>query len=230
MTMRMTRRTMCQILAAGPVAITSMAGAGLAAGKDKKPQPKVLMPVGDATEVVDTLYPFFRLAEEGFKVVVAGPDARMYHMVTHEVPPASNIPWDITEERPGYHIKAEVAFRDVDPSEYAGLFVSGGRAPEYLRYDKDLIRITKHFFETNKPVAVVCHGVEIVAAAGVLKGRKMTTVAKCELDVTQFGGTFVKERCVVDGNLISAGTWHDYDTPFMKVFIDQLKKVASPKG
>ncbi|NLX97389.1 MAG: DJ-1/PfpI family protein [Rhodopirellula sp.] len=207
-----------------------MAGAGVAADRAKKVQPKVLMPVGDATEVVDTLYPFFRLAEEGFKVVVAGPEARMYHMVTHEIPPDANIPWDITQERPGYHIKAEVAFRDVDPSEYAGLFLSGGRAPEYLRYDKDLMRITRRFFETDKPVAVVCHGVEIVAAAGVLKGRKMTTVGKCALDVTQFGGTFVDERCVIDGNLISAGTWHDYDTPFMKVFIEQLGKVPAPRG
>jgi protease I len=220
---------MCQLLAAGPAAFAWMTTGALAAEGGRKAQPKVLMPVGDATEVVDTLYPFFRLAEEGYKVVVAGPEARMYHMVTHEIPPDSNIPWDITQERPGYHIKAELAFRDVDPAEYAGLFVSGGRAPEYLRYDKDLMRITKHFFETNKPVAVVCHGVEIVAAAGVLNGRKMTTVGKCALDVTQFGGTFINEPCVVDGNLISAGTWHDYDTPFMKVFIEQLKKVAAPK-
>ena len=227
-TSRMTRRTLCQILAAGPAAMAWMATSSLAAEGSKKAQAKVLMPVGDATEVVDTLYPFFRLAEEGYKVVVAGPEARMYHMVTHEVPPDSSIPWDITQERPGYHIKAEVAFRDVDPSEYAGLFLSGGRAPEYLRYDKDLIRITRHFFDANKPVAVVCHGVEIVAAAGVLHGRKMTTVAKCALDITQCGGTYLNEPCVVDGNLISAGTWHDYGTPFMKVFIKQLSKFATP--
>ena len=144
-----------------------------------RPRPKVLMPVGDATEVVDTLYPFFRLQEEGFQVVVAGPKARLYHMVTHEVPPEAAIPWDITQEGPGYHIKADIAFRDVRPEEYVGLFLSGGRAPEYLRYDRDLIRITRHFFTANKPVAIVCHGVEIAAAAGVLKGRKMTTVAKC---------------------------------------------------
>src|SRR6516164_8710518 len=141
--------------------------------------PKVLMPIGDATEVLDTLYPFFRLPEEGFEVVVAGPEARLYHGVMHEVPPHDPVPWDITREQPDYHIKATVAFRDVDPAAYAGLFLSGGRAPEYLRYDPDLLRITRRFFEAYKPVAVVCHGVEIVAAAGVLKGRKMTTVAKC---------------------------------------------------
>jgi protease I len=241
---------MCRLLAATPAGLALWGASTLGAEKRKqpgrkrkparraqpssakskgktKPKGKVLMPVGDATEVVDTLYPYFRLAEEGFEVVVCGPEARKYHMVTHEVPPASGIPWDITQERPGYHIEAEVAFRDVDPSEYAGLFVSGGRAPEYLRYDKDLMRITRHFFKENKPVAVVCHGVEIVAAAGVLKGRKMTTVGKCALDVTQFGGTFVDEPCVVDGNLISAGTWHDYDTQFMKHFIRQLRKTVA---
>jgi protease I len=194
-----------------------------------KPPMKVLMPIGDATEAVDTLYPFFRLQEEGFQVVVAGPKARMYHMVIHEVPPDSSIPWDITQERPGYHIKADIAFRDVRPEEYAGLFLSGGRAPEYLRYDKDLIRITQHFFRAKKPVAVVCHGVEIAAAAGALQGRRLTTVAKCELDITQVGGHYVDRPCVFDGNLTSCRTWHDYNTPFMKEFIRQLHSAASRK-
>jgi protease I len=187
--------------------------------------PKVLLPIGDATEVLDTLYPFFRLPEDGFEVVVAGPEARHYHGVMHEIPPNENIPWDITREQPAYHIKAAVAFRDVRPEEYAGLFLSGGRAPEYLRYNQDLLRITRHFFETNKPVAVVCHGVEIVAAAGVLKGRTMTTVAKCALDVTSFGGTYVDRNCVVDGNMVSARTWHD-NTALLKQFIDMLQTVG----
>ncbi len=214
------RREMCGVLAAGPVAL---ALASQAAEPDG-PRLKVLMPVGDATEVMDTLYPFFRLPEDGIEVVVAGPEARTYHGVMHEIPPDENIPWDITREQPAYHIKSAVAFRDVNPQDYAGLFVSGGRAPEYLRYNQDLLRITRHFFAAGKPVAVVCHGVEIVAAAGVLKGRTMTTVAKCALDVTQFGGTYVDKPCVIDGNLISARTWHDYHTEFMKTFIGRVKK------
>mgnify|MGYP000011747591 CR=1 FL=1 len=217
----LSRREMCGALAAAPAAISA---AALASGDPPK-RGKVLMPVGDATEVMDTLYPFFRLPEEGYEIVVAGPEARIYHGVMHEIPPQENIPWDITREQQAYHIKATIAFRDVKPEEYAGLFVSGGRAPEYLRYNQDLMRITRHFFEANKPVAVVCHGVEIVAAAGVLKGRTMTTVAKCALDVTQFGGTYVDQPWVVDGNLISARTWHDYHTPFMKQFIEKLHAV-----
>lgn len=184
--------------------------------------PKVLMPIGDATEVLDTLYPFYRLPEDGFEAVIAGPEARQYHGVMHEIPPGENIPWDITREQPAYHVKATVAFRDVNPADYAGLFISGGRAPEYLRYDQDLLRITRHFFEKNKPVAIVCHGVEIAAAAGCLKGRTSTTVAKCALDITSFGGTYRGDPIVIDGNMVSGRTWHD-NTELMKQFIRLLK-------
>jgi protease I len=185
--------------------------------------PKVLLPVGDATEVMDTLYPYFRLPEDGFEVVMAGPEARWYHGVLHEIPPDDTVPWDITREQPAYHVKAAVAFRDVRPEEYAGLFLSGGRAPEYLRYNEHLLRITRYFFEANKPVAVVCHGVEIAAAAGVLRGRTLTTVAKCALDVTQVGGNYVDRACVVDGNVVSARTWHD-NTALLKQFVKMLKE------
>ena len=195
-----------------------------ATAADTKKRGKVLMPIGDATETMDTLYPFFRLAEEGFEVVVAGPEARLYNMVLHEVPPNGDVPWDITQETKGYHIQAEIAFKDVKPEEYMGIFLSGGRAPEYLRYDKDLIRVIQHFVKEDKPIAVVCHGIELIAAAGGLQGgRKATTVAKCAMDITQTGGVYVNEPCVVDGNLISAGTWHNYDTKFFKVFVEKLK-------
>lgn len=215
------RRHMLGMLAAGPAALSLMMSSAAAASA--APRGKILMPIGDATECVDTLYPYFRVQEEGYQAVVAGPEARMYHLVLHEVPPGAAIAWDITEERPGYHLQAEVAFRDVKPEEYAGLFVSGGRAPEYLRYDKDLMRITRHFFETNKPVAVVCHGIEIVSAAGVIRGRTVTTVAKCALDAQQGGAKYVDEPSVVDGNLVTARTWHD-NAPFMREFMRMLLK------
>jgi protease I len=183
---------------------------------------KVLMPIGDATEVLDTMYAFFRLPEDGFEVVVAGPEARTYHMVLHEIPPAAEPRWDITRESPGYHLPATIAFRDVDPTEYAGLFVSGGRAPEYLRYDQDLLRVTRHFFETGKPVAALCHGVEILTAADCIRGRRVTTVAKCALDAAQGGATYANEPCVLDGNLVTARTWHD-NTPLLAQFVKMLK-------
>ncbi len=183
--------------------------------------PKVLLVVGEATEVLDTMYPYFRIAEDGFEVCVAAPEKRLYHMVQHERPPS----WDITRETAGYHLQADIAFRDVKPDEYVGLFVSGGRAPEYLRYDPDLLGITCHFFETRKPVASVCHGIEIIAAANCIQGRKVTTVAKCELDATTAGAIYVDEPVVVDGNLVTARTWHDH-TPFLREFMRLLNSYA----
>src|SRR6185295_8493381 len=185
---------------------------------------KVLLPIGDATEVLDTLYPVFRLPEDGYEAVIAGPEARIYHGVMHEIPPtAEGEPkWDITRESPAYHVKATVAFRDVDPAEYVGMFVSGGRAPEYLRYDKDLLRIVKHFFDAGKPVACVCHGIEILTAADCIRGRTVTTVAKCAMDAEQGSAKYVNQSCVIDGNLVTGRTWHD-NTPLLKTFIAMLK-------
>src|SRR5574340_803480 len=171
--------------------------------------PKVLMPIGDGSEVLDTMYPYYRLPEDGFEVVVAGPQARLYHMVLHEIPPGADPPWDITQERPGYHLRAALAFRDVDPTAYAGVFVSGGRAPEYLRYDQDLVRIMRHFAESRKPIASVCHGIEILTAADCMRGRTVTTVAKCAFDARQGGATYVDQPVVVDGNIVTARTWND---------------------
>ncbi len=185
---------------------------------------KVLIPVGDAVEAVDTLYPFFRVQEDGFEAVVAGPEARVYHMVMHEVPPG----WDLTREGPSYHIEATIAFRDVNPEDYDGLFLSGGRAPEYLRYDQDLLRIVRYFFDKKKPVASVCHGVEIVAAADVIRGKKMATVPKCQLDVEFSGGTFVDEGCVLAGNMVSGRTWHDHHL-YMPTFMRMLNNYRAAK-
>jgi protease I len=182
---------------------------------------KVLMPIGDATEVLDTMYPFFRLPEDDYEVIVAGPEARLYHMVLHEVPPG----WDITRETAGYHLEATAAFRDIRPEEFAGLFVSGGRAPEYLRYDEDLLRVTRHFFEANKPVASLCHGVEILTAADCIRGRRVTTVAKCALDCQQGGAQYVDEPVVIDGNLVTSRTWHD-NTPLLKAFVAMLNEAG----
>ena len=122
---------------------------------------KVLIIIGDASETLDTMYPYYRLQESGFTPVVAAPEKRLYQMVLHEVKPG----WTITKEGEGYTLHADIAFEDVDPEEYLGIMFSGGRAPEYIRDHPDLIRITKHFFEAEKPIASVCHGVEIPARA-----------------------------------------------------------------
>lgn len=166
----------------------------------------VLITVGDATETVDTLYPYYRLREAGFTPVVAAPEKRRYQMVLHEVKPG----WTITKEWEGYTIEADLAFRDIRPEDYLGIFFSGGRAPEYIRDDPDLIQVTRWFFEHNRPIASVCHGCEIPARAGCLSGRRIAAVAKCRFDVEVCGGIYEDAPCVVDGNLVSGRTFHDH--------------------
>ncbi len=186
---------------------------------------KVLIIVGDATETLDTMYPYYRLIESGFQPVVAAPEKRRYQMVLHEIKPG----WTITKEWEGYSIEADVAFRDVAEDEYAGIFFSGGRAPEYIRYDKDLVRITRHFFAANKPIASVCHGVEIPAYADCVKGRRMATVPKCRFDLEVCGGIFVNEACVIDGYLVSGRTFHD-NGHFVAPWIHLLEAARSAGG
>lgn len=185
---------------------------------------KVLIIIGDATETVDTLYPFFRLQEDGFEPVVAAPELRRYQMVLHEVKPG----WTITKEWEGYSIQADIAFKDVRPEEYLGIFFSGGRAPEYIREDEDLLRITRHFFAAHKPIASVCHGVEIPARAGCVKGRRMATVAKCKFDLEVCGGIFVDAPCVIDDNLVSGRTYHDHGS-YVKPWIQMLQEARGAR-
>ncbi len=180
---------------------------------------KVLIIVGDATETVDTLYPYFRLQEDGFVPVVAAPEKRRYQMVLHEVKPG----WTITKEWEGYTIQADVCFAEIDPDDHLGIFFSGGRTPEYIREDEDLLRITRHFFDAGKPIASVCHGVEIPARAGCVEGRRMATVLKCQFDLEVCGGIFVNEPCVVDGNLVSGRTYHDHGH-YMGVWMKMLNE------
>ena len=172
--------------------------------------------IGDASETLDTMYPYYRLQEAGFQPVVAAPEKRLYQMVMHEVKPG----WTITKEWEGYTLEADIAFEEVVPEEYVGIMYSGGRAPEYIRDHPDLISMTKYFFEMNKPIASVCHGVEIPARADCVKGRRMATVAKCQFDLEVCGGIYVNEPCVIDGNLVSGRTFHDngyYVGPWIKL-------------
>ncbi|MDA7513686.1 DJ-1/PfpI family protein [Akkermansiaceae bacterium] len=184
---------------------------------------KALIVIGDATETVDTLYPFYRLQEAGIEPVVIAPEKRLYQMVMHEVRPG----WTITREWEGYQLAADLAFSEVNPEDYLGILFSGGRAPEYIREDPDLIQLTRWFFEQNKPIASVCHGVEIPARANCVKGRRMATVAKCQFDLEICGGIYVNEACVIDRNLVSGRTFHDnghYVGPWIKMLEEEAKK------
>lgn len=177
---------------------------------------KVLIVIGDGAEVIDTMVPLYRLGED-FEVVKAAPDVRTYNLVQHHHDPG----WDVTIETPGYKLDSDVALRDVDPADYLALVLPGGRAPEFLRYDQDLLQITRHFFENEKPVASICHGIEILAAADVIRGRRVTTIPRCQLDAEFSGATYVAEPLVVDGNLYCCRFKREC-SGWMKAFVGEL--------
>jgi protease I len=181
----------------------------------------VLLVIGDGAEVIDTMVPLYRLGED-HRVVKAAPEKRTYHMVCHHHEEG----WDITVETPGYKIDADVAFRDVDPTSFDALVLPGGRAPEFLRYDEDLLRITRHFFEQRKPVASICHGVEILAAADVIRGKRVTTIPRCRLDAEFAGATYVAEALVIDDHLYCCRFKRECSA-WMKAFAQALSKSPS---
>jgi protease I len=182
---------------------------------------KVLLVIGDGAEVIDTMVPLYRLGED-YQVVKAAPEVRTYHLVQHHHDPG----WDITIETPGYELASDIAFRDVDPDEYLALVLPGGRAPEFLRYDADLLRITRAFFAADKPVASICHGIEILAAADVIRGRRVTTIPRCRLDAEFSGGVYIEEPLVVDGNLYCCRFKRE-SSGWMKAFTRELARRAA---
>ena len=190
---------------------------------------KILMPIGDATEALDTFYAYYRLPEDNYEVIVAGPEARLYHTVLHEIPPNPDVPWDITQERPGYHIRATVAFRDLRADDFVGAFISGGRAPEYLRYDKDLLRVVREISAAGKPIACLCHGIEILTAADCIRGKRVTTVPKCALDAEQGGAIYTGEKCVVDGKLVTGQGYQD-NAAILREFLRLLKRESEVRS
>lgn len=179
----------------------------------------VLIVAGDAVEALEVYYPYYRLLEEGYHVTIAAPKKKKLNTVVHDF-----ADWDTYVEKQGYLIEAHAAFADIDPSQYDGLVIPGGRAPEYIRLDADLQRIVRHFFEANKPIAAICHASLIFETMpDVLKGRSLTAYIACKPGVEALGATYVSDSTThVDQNLVSAHAWPDLPV-FMREFIRLLQ-------
>ena len=183
--------------------------------------PKVLIVTGDAAESLEVMYPYQRLKEEGYEVHIAAPSKKKLRFVVHDFEPG----YDTYTEKPGYSWDADVAFSDVKVADYAALVIPGGRAPEYIRNNSDCQKIVRHFFEQQKPVAQLCHAGLVLAAAGVLKGRRTTAYPALEPDITAAGAEFVNSEAVVDGMMVSGRAWPDHPA-WMREFIRVLKQKA----
>lgn len=183
--------------------------------------PKVLILTGDAAESLEVMYPYQRLREEGYDVRIAAPSKKKLHFVVHDFEPG----YDTYTEKPGYSWDADVAFADVNPADYAAAVIPGGRAPEYIRNDANFVRIIRHFFDAQKPVAQLCHAPLALATAGVLKGRRTAAYPALESDVRAAGAEFVNSEAVVDGAMVSARAWPDHPA-WMREFVKLLKQRA----
>jgi protease I len=184
--------------------------------------PKILLVTGDAAEDLEVMYPYQRLLEEGYQVHIAAPSAKKLQFVVHDFADG----FDTYTEKPGHAWPADLAFAEVTPEDYAGLVIPGGRAPEYIRADADLKRIVRHFADQGKPVAALCHGPLVLAAAGVLEGRSSSAYPACAPDVEAAGASWVDSPAHVDQNIVTGRAWPDHPV-WMREFVKMLR-VAAP--
>ncbi len=174
---------------------------------------KILVVTGDAGESYETLYAVHRFQEAGMVAHVAAPSKRMLHLVIHDFEPG----WDTYKESPGYKFAADVAIDEVDPDQYDAILLLGGRAPEYLRHNARLIDIVQEFDRQGKWIFSICHGIQILIAAGLAKGRQITCYEHIRFEVESNGGTWCTPQSVRDGRLVTAQTWESHPDFYREV-------------
>ncbi len=183
---------------------------------------KILFLTGDFAEDYETMVPFQMLQMVGFEVHAVCPDKKKGQTVKTAI---HDFEGDQTySEKPGHHFQLTYTFDDVKEADYEGLVIAGGRAPEYLRLNKRVIEIAQYFANNNKPLAAICHGPQILAAAKVLNGRKLTAYPAVGPEVELAGGTYVSvapSESVTDGNLVTSPAWPGHPS-FIAAFLQVL--------
>ena len=174
----------------------------------------VLIITGDGGESYEALYALHRFQEEEWDAVVAAPSRRRLNLVMHDFKPG----WDTYIERRGYGLAADIAFEDVKVDDYAAVLVLGGRAPEYLRNNAGLLEIVREFDRQKKWVFGICHGVQILAAAGLVRDKRVTCYEHVRFEAEQAGGTFVDQQAVRDGRIVTGQTWQSHPEFYREIF------------
>ena len=175
---------------------------------------KILIVTGDGGESYETLFAVHRFREAGYEPRVAAPSKRRLHLVMHDFEPG----WDTYKEAPGYGMESDLAFDDVVVNDYEAVVCIGGRAPEYLRNDKRLIGILREFDRAGKWIFSICHGVQLLAAAGLIKGRRVTCYQHVRIEVEAVGAKWIDAEVVRDERLVSAPTWQEHPAFYREVF------------
>ena len=171
-------------------------------------QKKILLLTGDYAEDYETMVPFQMLQMIGHDVHAVCPDKAAGDKIKTAI---HDFEGDQTySEKPGHGFVLNATFNDIAGADYDALVIAGGRAPEYLRLNARVIELVKAFDAAKKPIAAVCHGAQLLAAAGVLKGRSCSAYPACGPEVKLAGGEYVDipvDAVHVDGNLVSAPAW-----------------------
>lgn len=189
---------------------------------------KILMPVGDYVEDYEVMVPFQALQVVGHTVHAVCPDKSKGDAVRTAV---HDFEGDQTySEKRGHDFQLNAGFAEVDPADYDALLIAGGRAPEYLRLEDGVLETVRHFFDEDKPVAAVCHGVQILTAAGVVEGRTLTGYPACGPEVRAAGGDWrdvAMDEAVTDGNLVTAPAWSAH-VAWLRAFLEVLGTRIEP--
>ncbi len=189
---------------------------------------KILMLVGDYVEDYEVMVPFQALQMVGHTVHAICPDKKAGEVVRTAI---HDFEGDQTyTEKRGHNFTLNATFDEVKAEDYDGLVIPGGRAPEYIRLNERVVEIVRHFAAANKPIAAICHGPQVLAAAGVLKGRKCTAYPAVGPDLRNAGAEFMEvalDEAYVDGNLVTAPAWPAHPAWLAK-FLELLGTEVNP--
>lgn len=183
---------------------------------------KILMLVGDFTEDYEVMVPFQALEMVGFKVDVICPEKDAGQYIKTAI---HDFEGDQTySEKLGHKFLLNMSFNYLKLEDYDGLYITGGRAPEYLRLNTRVIDIVRYFMELNKPIAAICHGVQLFTSTDIIKGRKLTGYITTKPEIIMAGGIFIEknpDETVIDGNLITSPAWPG-NTAILRDFLNIL--------
>jgi len=186
---------------------------------------RILMVVGDFVEDYEVMVPFQALQMVGHTVHAVCPDKKAGDKVRTAV---HDFEGDQTySEKHGHDFTLNADFASVNTAEYDALVIPGGRSPEYLRLNEGVLRLVRHFKDANKPIAAICHGAQLLAAADMLAGRQVSCYPACSPEVSRAGGTYMAvamDAAHVDGNLVTAPAW-----PAHPAWLREFLKVLGTK-
>jgi protease I len=175
---------------------------------------KILIVTGDGGDSYEALYATHRFQEAGWEAVIAAPARRRLHMVIHDQEPG----WDTYVERAGHAVEAHVAITAVSARDFALILIIGGRAPEYLRNDASLIALVREFVSHSRVVCAIGHGVQVLTAAGLAKGKTLTGHPHVCAEVEREAGHFLSKPVARDGRMITAQSWKAHPEFYREVF------------